>query len=36
VLQLNYVRDDDVVLREQSRHRLSTRLKKLVNFFLGR
>lgn len=36
VLQLNYVLDDDVVAREQSRHRLSTRLKKIVNFFRGR
>jgi len=36
VIQLNYVTDDDVVVREQSRHRLSTRLKKIINFVRGR
>jgi SM-20-related protein len=36
VVQMNWVRDDDVVLREQRRHTLSTRFKKLKNFLMGR
>jgi hypothetical protein len=36
VVQMNWVTDDDVVLREQRRHSLSTRLKKFKNFLLGR
>jgi SM-20-related protein len=36
VIQLNYVTDDDVVAREQSRHRFSTRVKKIINAVLGR
>lgn len=36
VVQMNWVRDDDVVLREQRRHSLSTRFKKLKNFLMGR
>jgi len=36
VVQMNWVLDDDVVNREQRRHSLSTRFKKLKNFLTGR
>jgi len=36
VVQMNWVIDDDVVNREQRRHSVSTRFKKLKNFFFGR
>jgi SM-20-related protein len=32
-IQFNWVTDEDVVSREQSRHRLSTRIKKLTSIF---
>ncbi|MEI6572727.1 MAG: 2OG-Fe(II) oxygenase [Alphaproteobacteria bacterium] len=36
VVQMNWVLDEDVVNREQRRHSVSTRFKKLKNFFTGR
>ena len=36
VVQMNWVLDGDVVNREQRRHSLSTRFKKLKNFLTGR
>ena len=36
VVQMNWVLDDDVVNREQRRHSVSTRFKKLKNFLTGR
>ncbi len=35
-IQLNYVTGEDVVLREQNRHRLATRLKKIAGGLLRR
>ena len=32
VIQLNWVTDDEVVRHEQSRHRFSARVKKLLSF----
>ena len=36
VIQMNWVRDDDVVLREQRRHSISTKFKKIKKFLAGR